>query len=97
ASSTDTPGVTARWGWGAAVYSSFESDYNALGIQAVAGGQSEPGARTLSAQAGDSDSTASRFESVGKPESLAAFVIGGGAGDGGCNFPCASGVVPDAA
>src|SRR5215471_4548525 len=93
--STDTPGVTARWGWGAAVYSSFESDYNALGIQAVAGGQSEPGARTLSAKAGDPDSTSAGFESVGKPESLAAFVIGGGAGDGGSNFTGSFGMVSD--
>jgi len=32
---TDTPGVTVRWDWGAAVYSAFSSDYNALGVQAA--------------------------------------------------------------
>ena len=31
--STDTPGMDLRWRWGAAVYSTFSSDYNALTVK----------------------------------------------------------------
>src|SRR5207248_3349093 len=31
--STDTPGMNLRWRWGAAVYSTFSSDYNALKVK----------------------------------------------------------------
>ena len=49
--STDTPGVTAQWGWGAAVYTTFETDYNALGINPVDEGQAaSQGAKLLSRQ-----------------------------------------------
>ena len=33
--STDTPGVTAKWQWAAAVYSSFGPDYNSLAVKPV--------------------------------------------------------------
>jgi hypothetical protein len=29
---TDTPGVSVQWRWGAAVYTQFTSDYNSLGV-----------------------------------------------------------------
>jgi len=34
---TDTPGVTLSWEWGAAVYSTFTTDYNLLGIGVKSG------------------------------------------------------------
>ncbi len=37
--STDTPGVTAQWNWGAAVYTRSAADYNALAVDPVDGGQ----------------------------------------------------------
>ena len=41
--SADKAGVTAQWGWGAAVYTTFETDYNALGINPVERVRREPG------------------------------------------------------
>ena len=32
--STDTPGVKVKWQWGAAVYTNFSTDYNAIGSKA---------------------------------------------------------------
>jgi hypothetical protein len=32
---SDTPGVSLRWRWGAAVYTQFSTDYNALGVKPV--------------------------------------------------------------
>ncbi len=32
---SDTPGVSVRWRWGAAVYTQFSTDYNALGVKPV--------------------------------------------------------------
>src|SRR5438477_7150823 len=46
--STDTPGVSAEWQWAAAVYTSFNSDYNVLGIRPVDGGPSSQGANLRS-------------------------------------------------
>ncbi len=34
---TDTPGVTLNWEWGAAVYSTFTTDYNLLGVGVKSG------------------------------------------------------------
>ncbi len=34
---TDTPGVTLRWEWGAAVYSTFTTNYNLLGVGVKSG------------------------------------------------------------
>ena len=46
--STDKPGVTAQWGWGAAVYTTFGTDYNALAVNPVGEGQPSQGAKLLS-------------------------------------------------
>jgi hypothetical protein len=92
--STDTPGVTAEWQWGAAVYSTFAADYNAIGVKAAEDRPSQ-GARMLTARTDETDS-------VGKPASLEGFLIGGAGGHGGSNFtgsfrgtsnvtPCAEG------
>ena len=81
--SADKAGVTAQWGWGAAVYTTFETDYNALGINPEDGGQAgSQGARALSA----SESGAGGMDSVGKPASLEAFLTGGAGGDGVSDF-----------
>ena len=76
--STDTPGVTAEWEWGAAVYTTFATDYNAIGVQA-AEDQPSRGARILPAKTDEIDS-------VGKPGNLEAFVMAGAGGEGGYNF-----------
>lgn len=76
--STDTPGVTAEWQWGAAVYSTFATDYNAIGLKA-AEDQPNQGATMLMARTDEMDS-------VGKPANLEAFVIAGAGGRGGANF-----------
>src|SRR6266542_1808377 len=84
--SADKPGVTAQWGWGAAVYTKFGTDYNALAVNPVDEGQpTSQGAKTLSK--GESNgSGAGQMDSVGKPASLEAFVTGGAGGDGGSDF-----------
>jgi hypothetical protein len=33
--SSDTPGVTLQWQWAAAVYTSFSTNYNSLGVKPV--------------------------------------------------------------
>src|SRR4029077_19954111 len=82
--STDTRGVTAQWGWGAAVYTTIGTDYNALAVNPVDEGQSGPSAGpVVKAQ---SRVEAGQMDSVGKPASLEAFVIAGAGGDGGSDF-----------
>ena len=39
---TDTPGLTVSWQWGAAVYTTDLSDYNALGVKPVDGDKENP-------------------------------------------------------
>ncbi len=90
--STDKPGVTAQWGWGAAVYISFGTDYNALAVNPVDEGQPSPGARLLTSKE-SAENGAGRMDSVGKPASLEAFVTGGAGGDGGSDFTGSSGVM----
>ncbi len=100
--STDTPGVTAQWGWGAAVYTTFATDYNCLAIKPVDDGQPSRGARTLAANPENHENEAGRVVSVGRPASLEAFVIRGAGGDRGSDLtgsfgaminvtPCAAG------
>jgi len=36
---SDTPGISGSWQWGAAVYTNFSTDYNALGVLAADGGR----------------------------------------------------------
>src|SRR6266508_4130005 len=99
--STDTPGVTGDWGWGAAVYTTIGTDYNALAVNPADGGQPSQGA-TLLSRAENNENGAGQMDSVGKPASLEAFVTGGAGSDGGSNFtgslgamsevtPCAAG------
>jgi hypothetical protein len=88
--STDTPGITLQWQWGAAVYNSFSSTYatsatppntNVLGVNAEDG---VPGS-----------------DPAGTPETYKTFVIAGATGGGGTNYTgylsAAAGVVPTVA
>jgi hypothetical protein len=69
--SPDAPGAYLQWKWGAAVYSVFSSDYNALGVKPVDDNQAS--------QYHNSDH-------AGTPENFRMFVIGGGTGGGGSNY-----------
>jgi hypothetical protein len=67
---SDTEGVAVSWKWGAAVYSAFNTDYNALQILPAHG-------NSCSSGGGDH---------AGTPEAFKQFVIGGARGGGGSNF-----------
>ena len=68
--SSNTSGVSIQWKWGAAVYSSFSTDYNALGVKA---------AHTDTCAFNNSDH-------AGTPENFKSSVVGGARGGGGSNF-----------
>lgn len=76
--SSNVPGVTVQWKWGAAVYTHFTTDYNAL--QVKASHQNACGVNN-SDHAGTPEGTDS---STG--QSFKGFVIGGARGGGGSNF-----------
>lgn len=68
---TDSPGVKVQWKWGAAVYTNFTTNYNALGVKPVDD--------TSFSQYKNSDE-------AGTPENYKGFLIAGGRGGGGNNF-----------
>jgi hypothetical protein len=68
---TNTAGVTLNWQWGAAVYTSFSSDYNALNVKPVDD---------------DHISVYHNSDHAGTPEAFRSFVIGGARGGGGSNW-----------
>jgi len=72
------PGVSVKWKWGAAVYSTFSADYNALAVKATH--QNACGI-TNGDHAGTPEGTDT---SSGEP--FKKFVIGGARGGGGSNF-----------
>jgi len=76
--SSNVPGVTVQWKWGAAVYTHFTTDYNALNVKASH--QNACGMNN-SDHAGTPEGTDS---STG--QSFKGFVIGGARGGGGSNF-----------
>src|SRR5262249_36123028 len=59
-----------QWQWGAAVYTTFSTDFNALGIKPV---------DVSTAQYPNSDH-------AGTPENFKSYVIGGATGGGGSNY-----------
>jgi hypothetical protein len=67
---SDNLGVSVDWKWGAAVYTNFSTDYNALHILPAHGN---------SCMAGGGDH-------AGTPEAFGQFVTGGARGGGGSNF-----------
>jgi len=76
--SSNVPGISVQWKWGAAVYTHFTTDYNALAVKASH--QNACGVSN-SDHAGTPEGTDS---STG--ESFKGFVIGGARGGGGSNF-----------
>jgi hypothetical protein len=68
---SDTPGVSLHWQWGAAVYQKFSSDYNLLGVKPVDD--------NAASQYKNSDH-------AGTPENFKSNVIGGATGGGGSNY-----------
>ena len=76
-SSNGTPGVSIQWKWGAAVYSSFPSDYNALAVKS--------GHHTACGQKnGDHAGTPEGVNNMDQPWKQ--FVLGGARGGGGSNW-----------
>src|SRR4029077_7303091 len=65
--SSSLPGVTISWKWGAAVYTNFTNNYNALGVKPV----DDPNA-----------STYKNSDHAGTPENFKKNVIGGATGGG---------------
>ena len=68
---SDTPGVTICWQWAAAVYTTFSSDNNALGVKPVDDSKA---------------SIYKNSDHAGTPENFKQFVIGGARGGGGSNY-----------
>jgi hypothetical protein len=68
---SDTHGVSVNWQWGAAAYTSFSGNLNALGVKPVDS---------------NSQSQYLNSDHAGTPESFKLFVTGGARGGGGSNF-----------
>src|SRR5262249_9331276 len=68
---THSPGVPLSWAWAAAVYTSFSSDFNALGVKPVDDNQA---------------SIYKNSDHAGTPESFKSAVTGGARGGGGSNY-----------
>jgi hypothetical protein len=68
---SDTPGVSVSWQWGAAVYTHFASDYSSLGVKPIDDGNA---------------SRYQNSDLAGTPESYKAYVTGGASGGGGSNW-----------
>jgi hypothetical protein len=64
-------GLTVNWQWGAAVYTSFDTDYNAVGVKPVDDNKA---------------SLYKNSDHAGTPENFKASVTGGATGGGGSNF-----------
>jgi hypothetical protein len=70
--STDTAGVTVNWQWGAAVYTVFNSDYNALNVKPLDGGGTV--------------TPYNNSDRAGTPEAYKSSVVAGATGNGGNNW-----------
>jgi len=85
--STDTPGITLQWQWGAAVYSSFSTTYATTSVSNMLGVNPEDGVVGS--------------DPAGTPENYKPSVIFGATGGGGTNYAgylsAAAGVVPTVA
>jgi hypothetical protein len=64
-------GLTVNWQWAAAAYTSFDTDYNALGLKPVDD---------------NSASEYKNSDHAGTPENFKSFVTGGAMGGGGSNY-----------
>ncbi|MDZ4805768.1 MAG: hypothetical protein SGI90_12990 [Candidatus Eisenbacteria bacterium] len=69
--SSDTQGVCLNWKWAAAVYTTFSTDYSAIGVKPIDPNTGSPYLNSHHA---------------GTPENFTNFVTGGARGGGGSNF-----------
>jgi len=69
--SSDTAGLTIHWAWTAAVYTSFSTDYNSLGVKPTDDNNA---------------SIYHNSDHAGTPENFKPFVVGGARGGGGSDF-----------
>lgn len=69
--SSDTATASLQWQWGAAVYTSFSADYNAVGVKPVDDNKA---------------SVYKNSDHAGTPENFKAYVTGGATGGGGSNY-----------
>ena len=69
--SSFSTGLTVNWQWAAAVYTSFDTDYNGLGVKPVDDNKA---------------SIYQNSDHAGTPENFKASVTGGATGGGGSNF-----------
>ncbi|MGB4978038.1 MAG: SdrD B-like domain-containing protein, partial [Anaerolineae bacterium] len=67
----DQPGVTFTWNWAAAVYTSFSTNYNAVGVKPVDGNTQNP---------------YDNNDQAGTPENYKGAVTAGATGNGGSNY-----------
>jgi hypothetical protein len=75
---SNTAGITVKWKWGAAVYTTFSTDYNLLAIKPTHSG-------SCSYNNSDHAGTPEGVDTTsGKP--FQSFVTGGARGGGGSNF-----------
>jgi hypothetical protein len=77
------PGASIQWTWSAAVYTSFSSAYNALGVKSTDD---------------NSYPLYTNSDHAGTPENFKSFVTGGATGGGGSNYTgslCSTHAVPD--
>jgi hypothetical protein len=77
--SSNAPGVSVKWKYGAAVYSSFSTDYNALSVKPSHGGT------CAGYPNGEHAGTPEGFNST-NGQAFKTFVTGGAKGGGGSNF-----------
>ena len=68
---SDTPGVSAKWKWGAAVYSNFKTTYQTLGVKPISGDKLNPYVNS---------------DKAGTPENSKTYVVGGARGNGGTDY-----------
>lgn len=68
---TDRPGVKLDWQWSAAVYTTFSTNYNALGVKPVDSSTQNP---------------YNNSDHVGTPENYKTYVVSGARGGGGSNY-----------
>lgn len=75
---SDTAGLSVSWKWGAAVYTNFTTDYNALGVKPTH-------QQTCLYQNGDHAGTPEGVD-TGSGRLFKSFVVGGARGGGGSNW-----------
>ena len=75
---SDTAGITVHWKWGAAVYTTFTTNYNELGIK--------PGHQTSCSYPGSDHAGTPEGTDPDTGKHFKVFVIGGARGGGGSNW-----------